>query len=94
MIRSKSWQLFYQIIKHLLLLILICHLIGSFFFYLDIKLIEMGWYQPEQLWVYNSYAYKEIINLPIPWQYAYSFYYAIITLSGCAYGDLTPLNQT
>lgn len=27
-------------------------------------------------------------------RYCYAFYYAVVTLSGTAYGDLTPLNQT
>jgi hypothetical protein len=46
------------------------------------------------LWVYNSYAYINIIDLPPHFQYFYSFYYAVVTLSGVAYGDLTPLNPT
>lgn len=93
-IQSKKLQLGYQIVKYLILLVLVCHIIGSFFFYLDMELINLGWYEPEQLWIYNSYAHTNIVDLPIIWQYGYSFYYAIITLSGTAYGDLTPLNQT
>jgi|688.fasta_scaffold56842_5 hypothetical protein len=46
------------------------------------------------LWVYNSYSYNRIIDLPPQLQYCYAFYYAVVTLSGVSYGDLTPLNPT
>lgn len=83
-----------MITKHLLLLILVIHVVGSFFFYLDMQLIELNWYSPDMLWVYNSYAYNNIIDLPKLGQYTYAFYFAAVTLSGLAYGDLTPLNPT
>jgi hypothetical protein len=41
-IRSKKWALLYAILKHLLLLVLLCHIIGSFFFLLDVKLANEG----------------------------------------------------
>lgn len=93
-LRSQNVKLAYYIFKHLILLVMVCHLIGSFFFYLDIKLVQIGWYSQDDLWIYSSYAYGNIVDLPAVWQYAYSFYYAAVTLSGVAYGDLTPLNQT
>lgn len=93
-IKSSNVKLAYHILKHMMMLVMVCHFIGSFFFYLDIKLIDLGWYSTDDLWVYGSYAYQGIINLPISSQYAYSFYYAVVTLSGVAYGDLTPLNPT
>lgn len=46
------------------------------------------------MWITNSYAYLNIIDLPVFFQYSYGFYYAVITLTGTAYGDLTPLNPT
>ena len=81
-------------VKNLILLTLVCHTIGSFFFYLDLVLIENQWYPTEDLWIKNSYAYLDIQSLPVGYQYAYGFYYAVITLSGTAYGDLVPLNPT
>ena len=81
-------------VKNLLLLALVCHTIGSFFFYIDLEMIDSGWYTPERRWVQGSYCYQNIVDLPVGWQYAYSFYYAVVTLSGTAYGDLTPLNPT
>ena len=92
--KSSNMLFAYLISKHLILLIMVIHFVGSFFFYLDIKLIELGWYPQDMLWVFNSYAYSGIIDLPKYWQYCYSFYYAAVTLSGVAYGDLTPLNPT
>ena len=93
-IKSSNLKLTYLLLKHILMLVMVCHLIGSFFFYLDINLIRTAWYSKDYLWVYNSYAYQGIVNLPTSSQYAYSFYYAVVTLSGVAYGDLTPLNPT
>lgn len=81
-------------VKNLLLLALVCHVVGSFFFYLDIILIRDQWYSQEYLWIYNSYAFLNIADLGMGWQYAYGFYYAVVTLSGTAYGDLVPLNPT
>ncbi len=43
-IRSPNVLLSYHIFKHMVLLIMVCHFIGSFFFYLDIKLIDLNWY--------------------------------------------------
>ena len=80
--------------KNLILLFLVCHTIGSFFFYLDLVLIDRNWYGNDFLWIINSYCYPNIIDLPFVWQYSYSFYYAVVTLTGTAYGDLVPLNQT
>ena len=94
LIKSSNLKLAYHIIKHMVMLVMVCHFIGSFFFYLDINLIRTAWYSNDNLWVYNSYAYQGIVNLPTSSQYAYSFYYAVVTLSGVAYGDLTPLNPT
>ena len=93
-IRSSTGLLYYAMIKNLVLLTLLCHIIGSFFFFLDIKLIELGWYDNSMLWIKNSYAYLDIQGLPVFYQYCYGFYYAVVTLTGTAYGDLTPLNPT
>ena len=38
-IRTSSGLLYYAMIKNLILLTLVCHVIGSFFFFLDVKLI-------------------------------------------------------
>ena len=93
-IRSTTGLLFYVMLKNLVLLTFICHTIGSFFFFIDLRLIELKWYPDSMLWVKSSYAYEDILSLPLFYQYSYSFYYAVITLTGTAYGDLTPLNPT
>ena len=85
LIKSSNLKLAYHIIKHMVMLVMVCHFIN---------LIRTAWYSNDNLWVYNSYAYQGIVNLPTSSQYAYSFYYAVVTLSGVAYGDLTPLNPT
>lgn len=46
-IKSSNVLLYYQIIKHFILLIMVCHLIGSLFFYLDLRLIQAGWYSTD-----------------------------------------------
>lgn len=69
-----------------------CHIIGCMFFKLDLILIRLGWYPKDMLWVYNAYAYNNIIDLEYSYQYFYCFYFAVATLSGVAYGDITPLN--
>lgn len=93
-LKSASLILYYQMVKNLILLALLCHTIGSFFFYIDVLMIENDWYTPDRRWVQGSYCFNNIIDLPVGWQYAYAFYYAVVTMSGTAYGDLTPLNQT
>ena len=94
MIRSSSGLLYYAMVKNLILITLLCHTIGSFFFYIDLKMIDAGWYDSSMFWIISSYAYNNIIDLPVFYQYSYGFYYAVITLTGTAYGDLTPLNPT
>ena len=93
-IKSPGLNLLYEMLKNLILLIIVCNVIGSFFFYLDLVLIDDGWYSHDQLWVYSSYCYPNIIDLPFIDKYTYSFYYAVVTMSGTAYGDLVPLNQS
>jgi hypothetical protein len=93
-IRSKRWLLVYDVFKHVLLLVLLCHMIGSFFFYIDVLLISWNWYPENMLWVHRAPAYDGIYNLTTVGRYCYSFYFAIVTLSGEAYGDITPLNPT
>lgn len=97
-IRSSSGLLYYAMVKNIILLALVCHIVGSFFYYIDVKMIEKGWYKDNKygytFWIKDAYAYNNIDQLPVFYQYCYGFYYAVVTLTGTAYGDLTPLNPT
>lgn len=91
-IKSFNVFLFYEVFKNFIILAIICHIIGSFYFYIDVLLYQNNWYQPAQLWIFNSYAYQNIYGSDFWVQYTYSYYIACVTLSGTAYGDIVPLN--
>lgn len=91
-IKSFNVALLYEVFKNFLILATVCHIIGSFYFYIDVLMYESGWYGTSQLWIFSSYAYPNIYTSDFWIQYTYSYYIACVTLSGTAYGDIIPLN--
>lgn len=91
-IKSFTALLYYEVVKNFFLMALLCHVIGSFYFYIDVLMYENGWYQKPELWVFSSYAFADIYDQEFWIQYTYSYYIACVTLSGTAYGDIVPLN--
>jgi len=91
-IKSFNALLFYEVCKNFVILAVISHLIGSFYFYIDVLMYQNNWYGTNQLWIFNSYAYSNIYTSDFWIQYTYSYYVACVTLSGTAYGDIIPLN--
>ena len=55
-IKSFTVFLYYEVAKNFIILALLCHIIGSFYFYIDVLMYENGWYPQNQLWIFNSYA--------------------------------------
>ena len=91
-IKSFEFLLLYEVIKNFIILALLSHIIGSFYFYIDVIMYEEGWFQTNQLWVFSAYAYQNIYTSDFSIQYTYAYYVACVTLSGTAYGDIVPLN--
>lgn len=91
-IKSFNVALFYEVCKNFLILATVCHIIGSFYFYIDVLMYKAGWYETSQLWIFSSYAYQNIYTSNFWIQYTYSYYVTCVTLSGTAYGDIVPLN--
>ena len=46
-LRSSSASLYYEILKNFVLLTMVCHFFGSFFFFLDTVLVKNGWYSED-----------------------------------------------
>jgi len=63
----------------MLFLCLLCHIIGSFFFLIDITLINEGYYPEvgdDAFWLLTSYAYPQILHEDFWIQYVYCFYFS------------------
>ncbi len=91
-IKSFNGFIAYEVGKNFIILATLCHIIGSFYFYIDVLMYNNGWYTTDQLWIFNSYAWSPIYTSDFWIQYTYSYYVACVTLSGTAYGDILPLN--
>jgi hypothetical protein len=45
-------------------------------------------------WIYSSTAFSPIVFLPWAWQYFYSLYWGINTITNISYGDIQGANPT
>jgi len=43
-IKSFNSLLLYEVCKNFIILAIICHIIGSFYFYIDVLMYQNGWY--------------------------------------------------
>lgn len=86
--------LIFEFFKYMVVLGFLCHVVGCLYFYIDSKMIEIGWYPINEHWLIVSSALNGIYYEPVDIQYLYSFYVSIVTLSTIAYGDITPQNPT
>ena len=91
-IKSFNKMLLYEVGKNFIILAMLSHFIGSFYFYIDVLMYQNNWYTTDNLWIFSSYAYPGIYTSDFWIQYTYSYYVACVTLSGIAYGDILPLN--
>ena len=62
-IKSFNVALLYEVCKNFLILATVCHIIGSFYFYIDVLMYESGWYGKSQLWIFSSYAFPNMYSL-------------------------------
>lgn len=56
--------------------------------------LHVNFYLSKVCWIFNSTAYAPIVNLPWAWQYFYSLYWGINTITNISYGDIQGANPT
>lgn len=90
---------FYTIFKQMVIILLCSHVIGVIFYIIDYYIYTQGIFQPSctfllnlVCWLGSSTAYSPIISLPYYWQYFYSLYWGINTISTISYGDIAGSN--
>jgi hypothetical protein len=82
----------YVITRLLLIVLLLSHVMGLFFYALDYYIYINGIYAPQFCWLYSSTAYTGIIDQPWSIQYLYSLYWGVNTMTTISYGDIAGNN--
>lgn len=96
-LKSFDSLLFYEIIKNIVFLSLICYTLGAFIYLIDYNLLQSNAYpttgaNPTPYWITTSFSLPNIIDRDLWIKITYSYYFIIVLLSGVAYGDLVPQN--
>ena len=68
---------------------------GIIFYKISNYLYETNYYGPRTpniVWVYNSWAFYQLIFLPWYQIYLYTMYFSLAVVTTIAYGDITPKN--
>lgn len=97
-LKSFDALLFYEIVKNIVFLSLICYTLGAFIYLIDYNLLQSNAYptgtgpNPNPYWITTSSSLPNIMERDLWVKITYSYYFIIVLLSGVAYGDLTPQN--
>lgn len=78
----------YVIARLLLIVLLLSHVMGLFFYSLDYYIYINGIYAPQYCWLVASTAYTGIIYQDWSIQYLYSLYWGVNTMTTISYGDI------
>lgn len=91
----------YVILKMVIIIVMIAHCIGVIFYIIDNYFLQSGYFESQcnnffymfiVCWLTSSTAYSPISSLPYGWQYFYSLYWGINTITNISYGDIAPMN--
>jgi len=85
----------YSVFRLTLYAYLYSHYMGIFFYLVSYAVYESNFYGPNTpniVWVYNSWAFYQMVFLPWYQMYLYIMYFSIGMLTTIAYGDITPKN--
>ena len=85
----------YLVLKLVVFSVFYAHFMGIFFYMVSYYIYETNYYGPNTpnlLWIYNSWAFTQMVFLPWYQMYSYIMYYSIAVVTTIAYGDITPKN--
>jgi hypothetical protein len=82
--------------KYTLYILVSSHYYAAFFYGIDFYIYNNNYYGPNTpslVWIYSASAQSEIVtSLSWSYQYLYSLYWSVVTITTISYGDITPLN--